>query len=861
MATVTEAAAATAAMTAVTAAANDGGGVGALTHPEFGVHHYRMCKKIAQLTKVIYQLNITNEDNDAYVAAIVAQHARSLSARTQQHSVETQALKDSLTTCQESVESLTSSLAQALLEHELAAQRAAALHQQTEHKLKSALSAVDQQISQCRALEVGNAGLAAEIESLNQKVDAAERRASDDQRAASEKDSDRISMMDTHKRREDALLERIGLLEAAKHDALESCSELQHCIVELELASSEVLARAQNEQLHANDTIADLRARLSSAQMEVKVLRQTSDANGSAASLYSEALNTIAEQKETLREKVQLIDELSTSIRSAEFRGDELQRQCAKLESESRESASLLVEEQSAKGDLQQQLAELRTAADSASAAADAQYEAAVKEHEAAMLRSQQAAEDAVAAGTNAGATRMALLEETVASLHEKLEKQSDEHSATMTRLSHDSDSSVLMLTTERDAASRLALEQQIALAALQVLLEERDAQHCADLKAEQERAASVRNTNDATSHALAAAQQEIVELRERMNAASSHIAALQQTNEANEAALLSARSALEISNRAAHAAEAAATAADERAAHVRSTLQREVQSLTEQLESTSSASSDALRVMRAGFEADMARAQHTLTAEYLRRDEEARARISSLEQQLNNSEVEARRATDESRNVHTTLRAQLEQMQHDSEQERSALSLKHTQQLADTNATWTAKYQTSLEHTAAEAEARFAERLRRKIEEVNRAATIETELQAAQLAAAVGAHQATQVSLDTARAAAQRTDRTLAARSQQLEAANQRGSELEGAIVRLEQQLHDAEVNISELSRSIEVARIESADRAAASQQIFAKEIAAQHEAHLGAQELANRTHEDELQRCACDAYARELS
>jgi len=31
--------------------------------------HFKMCKKIALLTKVIYHLNITNEDNDARMAA------------------------------------------------------------------------------------------------------------------------------------------------------------------------------------------------------------------------------------------------------------------------------------------------------------------------------------------------------------------------------------------------------------------------------------------------------------------------------------------------------------------------------------------------------------------------------------------------------------------------------------------------------------------------------------------------------------------------------------------------------------------------------------------------------------------------
>ena len=40
--------------------------------------HHKMSKKIAQLTKVIYQLNTRNEDNQALVEAIESQHRNEL---------------------------------------------------------------------------------------------------------------------------------------------------------------------------------------------------------------------------------------------------------------------------------------------------------------------------------------------------------------------------------------------------------------------------------------------------------------------------------------------------------------------------------------------------------------------------------------------------------------------------------------------------------------------------------------------------------------------------------------------------------------------------------------------------------------
>ncbi len=42
--------------------------------------HTRMCKKIAQLTKVIYHLNIKNEDHEAEVARLVKKHEAALAA-------------------------------------------------------------------------------------------------------------------------------------------------------------------------------------------------------------------------------------------------------------------------------------------------------------------------------------------------------------------------------------------------------------------------------------------------------------------------------------------------------------------------------------------------------------------------------------------------------------------------------------------------------------------------------------------------------------------------------------------------------------------------------------------------------------
>lgn len=56
---------------------DSGGGAAAPMPPDI---HFKMCKKIAQLTKVIYHLNIRNEDHDADVAALAASHKEQLAA-------------------------------------------------------------------------------------------------------------------------------------------------------------------------------------------------------------------------------------------------------------------------------------------------------------------------------------------------------------------------------------------------------------------------------------------------------------------------------------------------------------------------------------------------------------------------------------------------------------------------------------------------------------------------------------------------------------------------------------------------------------------------------------------------------------
>ena len=42
--------------------------------------HFKMCKKVALLTKVVYHLNIKNEDNDAHTAALRRRHDEALTA-------------------------------------------------------------------------------------------------------------------------------------------------------------------------------------------------------------------------------------------------------------------------------------------------------------------------------------------------------------------------------------------------------------------------------------------------------------------------------------------------------------------------------------------------------------------------------------------------------------------------------------------------------------------------------------------------------------------------------------------------------------------------------------------------------------
>ena len=59
-------------------------------------HHYRMCKKIAQLTKVIYHLNITNEDHGARETAMQRSHAEAQRLAGLQSEAQIKAVTDAL---------------------------------------------------------------------------------------------------------------------------------------------------------------------------------------------------------------------------------------------------------------------------------------------------------------------------------------------------------------------------------------------------------------------------------------------------------------------------------------------------------------------------------------------------------------------------------------------------------------------------------------------------------------------------------------------------------------------------------------------------------------------------------------------
>lgn len=59
--------------------------------------HFKMCKKIALLTKVIYHLNIKSEDHDAAVAALRAQHADAVAAVAAEAAARLAKLTDTIT--------------------------------------------------------------------------------------------------------------------------------------------------------------------------------------------------------------------------------------------------------------------------------------------------------------------------------------------------------------------------------------------------------------------------------------------------------------------------------------------------------------------------------------------------------------------------------------------------------------------------------------------------------------------------------------------------------------------------------------------------------------------------------------------
>lgn len=63
--------------------------------------HFKMCKKIALLTKVIYHLNIKSEDHEAAVAALRAQHTEALATVAAEGAARLAKLTDTLMATQE----------------------------------------------------------------------------------------------------------------------------------------------------------------------------------------------------------------------------------------------------------------------------------------------------------------------------------------------------------------------------------------------------------------------------------------------------------------------------------------------------------------------------------------------------------------------------------------------------------------------------------------------------------------------------------------------------------------------------------------------------------------------------------------